>query len=185
MSPNDAAFLKSLGIAPEEIEPAAKKTQRHTSTYETCPLCAGKRHRRLDTGDIICLSCTAREQREREREFMEMAQAAQARYNAQQAALEAANQAQQARASEIYHYRGHQIRHVDGHGWLFRFTAAPNAQWFRAQSRLDAELRIDRITAPPPAPGFFETEPLHTCRECGEPCGPLRWCGPCGRAKFL
>jgi len=27
--------------------------------------------------------------------------------------------------------------------------------------------------------------PVNQCRECGEPCGQMKWCGPCGKAKFL
>jgi uncharacterized Zn finger protein (UPF0148 family) len=176
MSPNDAAFLKAIGIKAEEIVPAAKKTSDYPSVFETCPLCASRRHRRLDTGEIICLSCTAREQRERE--FLQMAQAAQARYAAEQEAQAEARKAQASRTSEVYHYRGHQIQRVDGHGWLYRFAAAPNAQWFRAASLLDAELKIDRITEQ----DYERVENL--CRGCDAPCGHNRWCTSCAIDKF-
>jgi hypothetical protein len=59
MSPNDAAFLKAIGVKAEEIEPRPAAA--------TCPRCARHLTRFSNTGELFCLSCLAREQREKER----------------------------------------------------------------------------------------------------------------------
>jgi hypothetical protein len=69
MSPNDTAFLKALGIKPEAIEIAKNVVQFGTPgvwAYEMCPACGRQRHRFIATGEVFCLSCQARDQRDRE-----------------------------------------------------------------------------------------------------------------------
>jgi hypothetical protein len=166
MSPNDRYFLKSLGIKPEEIQPA-----KETGVYETCPKCAGRHVRNLKTGNIFCLSCLAREWRDFERDQ----------------ALQLANNLKAAGFREpIVPYRGWQIAHLSGTGWCYRL-AGDNifGHWMKAKSLHDAELRIERYDATPPEEPDEPIVPANKCRECGEPCGQMEWCGPCGKAKFL
>jgi len=89
MSKSDLAFLKALGISEENVAPAARQWNDQAPVYETCPECAGMRHRYLDTGQVFCLSCTNRKQREeRYQKALEKAQAAQHAIYAQRQAEE-------------------------------------------------------------------------------------------------
>jgi len=168
MTASDRKFLEQLGIKPEEIEIARNVVQFGNPgvwAYEKCPNCAGQRHRFIADGYIFCLSCSAREQRE-------------ARYNA---ALAKANS-----LPNVLKYRGFEIAHLDGVGWCYRCPPVEIFRhWMKANSFEDAQRRVDRIVT---AESKEYDEPIvaqNQCRECGSPCGQMRWCGPCGKAKFL
>ena len=174
MSPNDAAFLKSLGIKPEEIEIARNVVQFGTPgvwAYERCPKCDGMRHRFIEDGYVFCLSCSAREQREK-------------RY---QAALRRANNPDRLFIKTVeMTYRGFEIAHLDGVGWCYRCPAVEIFRyWMRANSFEDAQRRVDRIATVESKEYDEPIEPLNRCRDCDAPCGHLRYCGPCGKAHYL
>jgi len=174
LSASDKAFLKAIGVSEDVVAPASKRLGGYHAVYETCPECGAKRHRFLDNGMIFCLSCAARKQRD------------QALRDAQVAALiQQAYDRAIARADQddgpIVH-RGFEIRRIEGTGWCFR---RPGELWTKAHSRRDALISIERLVGPLVYEEPYPFVPANKCRECGEPCGELRWCGPCGKAKFL
>jgi uncharacterized Zn finger protein (UPF0148 family) len=185
MSPSDIAFLKALGIDPEAVAPAAVQWNDRAPVYETCPECGGKRHRYLDDGMVFCLSCTARKKREKERYQLEiLRQIALVKSEREKLARTKVNGEFEGR--EVA-YRGFEIARLEGSGWHYRRKDAPcYAEWMKAHSVQDAIRKINRLTIEPlhdeiDAPIVAQNQ----CRECGSPCGQMKWCGPCGKAKFL
>jgi uncharacterized Zn finger protein (UPF0148 family) len=188
MSPSDLAFLKALGIKAEEVQPAAKQWNDEAPVYETCPECGGKRHRYLSDGQVFCLSCTNRKQREARyqkalAEAQKGAMMSRDLYLAQLAYQRAKEE------SAVLKYRGFEISHLNGVGWSYRL---PNdnvfGHWMKAHSLQDAERRVDRVCGPEIRHDDDEIAfPLleNQCRGCGAPCGARRWCLSCARDKFL
>jgi len=172
MTANDKLFLQAIGIKPEEIVPAA--VAGAPMAYEKCPNCGRNRHRFIEDGFCFCLSCAAREQREK-------------RYEAALARANAAADLDRLHVKTVdVTYRGFQIAHLDGVGWCYRCPPVEIFRhWMKANSFEDAQRRVDRIVT---AESKEYDEPIvaqNQCRECGSPCGQMSWCGPCGKAKFL
>lgn len=194
MSPNDQFFLNSLGIKPEEVSPA-DKAPGYTAVFEPCKACSRRRHRNLSTGEVFCLSCRAREQRERDRlpvsiyrptlnrEVMQIQEEVNRSYSMGFEKMDLNWPAPPPLRLPVT-YKGFQVDLIDGQGWRYRMPGEHAfEQWRAADSLQDAMQKIDRL-APPESrePDEFLVE--NACRGCNAPCGNHRWCKSCGRDKF-
>lgn len=169
MSPNDEHFLKQLGIKPEEIVLASKPAPGYSAVFEPCPACSSRRHRNLNTGEVFCVSCAARKQRE--------------------ALMECQLAYAQRKAADVFNalpifYRRFQVACLEGQGWRYRKPGEyAFEQWRKAESLKDAMEKINRLAQPEnQEPDFERVE--NKCRGCNAPCGSRDWCRSCGRDKF-
>lgn len=183
MSPNDTAFLKSLGIKPEEIVPASKPAPGFAAVFEPCPMCSARRHRNLTTGEVFCISCAARKQRE-------LATASAVGSPVTRAHLAVLAMRLQKKIIDSVPlplpvtYRGFQIEKAEGQGIRYRHPAEHAfAMWRDADNLQDAMRKIDRLVERESGE-VDEVRVENRCRGCDGPCGGFDWCRDCARSKF-
>jgi len=169
VSPNDQAFLEALGIKPEQIIPASQPGSGYAASFEPCPTCLGRRHRNLNTGEVFCVSCAARKQREFQAEVD--------RFHSNRLDL------QESLPSPVF-YRNFQVARIEGQGWRYCMPGDyAFEQWRKSDSLRDAMAKIDRLAPPDRQEPELEIVE-NACRSCGAPCGGHDWCRSCGIDKF-